>query len=95
FLKFFQFCFKPISAALSDNNYISVSSRNFFVNIFFKKISKLQFLIADKLAAQLTAIIAYHFMIYFVNIFFGIFQTLRNKNLSQCLKLTLEDADYH
>ncbi|CCF01763.1 Hypothetical protein SMA_0472 [Streptococcus macedonicus ACA-DC 198] len=55
----------------------------------------MQFLIADKLAAQLTAIIAYHFMIYFVNIFFGIFQTLRNKNLSQCLKLTLEDADYH
>ncbi|MCY7185769.1 hypothetical protein, partial [Streptococcus gallolyticus] len=69
--------------------------RNFLSTSFFKKFSRLQFLIADKFAAQLTAIIAYHFMTYFVNIFFGIFQTLRNKNLSQCLKLTLKNADYH
>ncbi|RGB45978.1 hypothetical protein DW244_09010, partial [Streptococcus pasteurianus] len=63
---------------ISDNSYISVSSQTYFVNFFFKKLSRLQFLIADKLSAQLTAITAYHFMTCFVNIFFGVFQTLRD-----------------
>ncbi|KXI14960.1 hypothetical protein HMPREF3205_00131, partial [Streptococcus pasteurianus] len=54
------------------------SSQTYFVNFFFKKLSRLQFLIADKLSAQLTAITAYHFMTCFVNIFFGVFQTLRD-----------------
>ena len=35
FLSFFQFCFKPIFAALSDNSYISLSSQDYFVKNFF------------------------------------------------------------